>query len=310
MDEDFRRAVSISTNGIWQDGRAFALFARGVAPEAIVEVFRSKWAQLGETEKNAAERLDRANLDIVMGNFQEAERETLAARDIVASDGEALTHSRLALQLMEIYSETSRPKEASRVADDYLKRKDGWIRSHRSEENSISMYWAMFRAKHISREAFLDKRDTWARAHASDATPISALSSYACGVETADEAREALALFPNIKPPLVLMEKDYGIAMLGKLYTLAGRASEAVPLLERTVKSCYALMAPLVHTRATYHLGLALEASGDREGACGAYASVLERWGNARPASVTAAKAREHSRHLRCSAPAAARRAG
>lgn len=310
MDEDFRRAVGISTNGMWQDGRAFALFARGVAPEAIVEVFRSKWAQLSDDEKNAAERLDRANLDIAMGNFQAAERETLAARNIVASDAEASTHSRLALQLMEIYSETNRPREASRVADDYLKRKDVWIRSHRSDEESISMYWTMFRAKSMSREAFLEKRDAWARAHASDARPISALSSYACGVETADEAREALALFPGVEPPPVLWEKDFGLAMLGKLYTLAGRASEAVPMLQRTVKSCYALMAPLVHTRATYHLGLALEATGDRDGACGAYASVLARWGNAKPASVTAAKAREHSRNLRCNAAASARRAG
>jgi serine/threonine protein kinase len=310
MDEDFRRAVSISTNGMWQDGRAFALFARGSAPEAIVEVFRAKWAQLSEDEKKAAERLDRANLDIAMGNFQAAERETLAARAIVASDAEAKTHSRLALQLMEIYSETNRPKEASRVAENYLKLEDAWIRSHRSDEDSISMYWAMFRAKSMSREVFLAKREAWARAHTSDATHMGALSSYACGVETPEEAREALALFPNIKPPMAVSEKNYALAMLGKLYTLAGRATEAAPMLERTVKSCYALMAPILHTRAAYHLGLALEASGDREAACGAYTKVLERWGNAKPPSVTAAKARERSRNLRCSAAAAARRAG
>jgi eukaryotic-like serine/threonine-protein kinase len=310
MDEDFRRAVSISTNGMWQDGRAFALFARGSAPEAIVEVFRSKWAQLSEEEKKAAERLDRANLDIAMGNFQAAERETLAARAIVASDAEANTHSRLALQLMEIYSETNRPKEAGRVAENYLKLEDAWIRSHRSDEDSISMYWAMFRAKSMSRGAFLEKRGSWVQAHASEAMHMGALSSYACGVETAEEAREALALFPNIKPPMAVSEKDYALAMLGKLYTLSGRASEAVPMLERMVKSCYALMAPILHTRAAYHLGLALEASGDREAACGAYAKVLERWGNATPPSVTAAKARERSRSLRCSAAAAARRAG
>jgi serine/threonine protein kinase/tetratricopeptide (TPR) repeat protein len=309
-DEDFRRAVSVSTNGMWQDGRAFALFARGGAPEAVVEVFRSKWAQLSEDEKNAAERLDRANLDIATGNFQAAERETLAARAIVSSDAEANTHSRLALQLMEIYNETNRPREASRVAENYLKLEDAWIRSHRSDEDSISMYWAMFRAKSLSRDAFLEKRGSWVQAHASDPMPIGALSSYACGVETAEEAREALELFPNVKPPMVVSDKDFGLAMLGKLYTLVGRADEAVPMLERTVKSCYALMAPILHTRAAYHLGLALEASGDREAACGAYASVLARWGNAKPASVTAAKARERSRYLRCNAAPAARRAG
>jgi eukaryotic-like serine/threonine-protein kinase len=310
MDEDFRRAVGISANGLWQDGRAFALFASGGSAEAVVEVFRSKWAQLGEDQKAAAESLDRAALAIAMGHFEAAEHDALAAHDIVSSSDEALTHLRVALLLVDIYAETSRPKEAARVAHDYLKRKDAWIRSHRSDEDSISMYWAMFRAKSMSREAFLKKRDAWARAHASDARSISPLSSYAGGVETAEEAREALALFPNIKPPPVIWDKGMGLPMLGKLYTLAGRASEAVPMLERTVKSCYALMAPLVHTRASLHLGQALEASDDRQGACAAYASVLARWGNAKPPSVTATKARDRSRALRCKAATTTLRAG
>jgi serine/threonine-protein kinase len=310
MDEDFRRAVGISANGLWQDGRAFALFARGGSAEAVVEVFRSKWAQLGENEKATAESLDRAALDIAMGHFDAAEHEALAARNSVSSSDEAFTHLGVALLLMDIYIETNRPKEAARVADDYLKRKDAWVRSHRSDEDSISMYWALFRAKSMSREAFLETRDAWARAHASDARPISPLSSYASGVETAEEAREALALFPDIKLPRVISEKDSRLPMIGKLYILAGRASEALPVLERTVKSCYALMAPMVHTRATLHLGQALEASGDQRGACAAYANVLARWSNAKPASVTATKARERSRALRCKAATPTPRAG
>jgi predicted Zn-dependent protease len=281
-----------------------------VAPEAVVEVFRSKWAQLSEEERAAAEHLDRAHLDIAMGTFHAAERETIAARSIVAARAEAGTHSRLALQLMEIYSETNRPKEASRVADDFLKLEDVWIRSARADRDAIMMHWAMYRGKSISRSDFLERRGAWFRAHASSGAQTGAFASYACGVETPDEAREALELFPSVKPPPVFWEKDYALPMFGKLYTLTGRAADAVPLLERTVKSCYALMAPVVHTRATYDLGQALEASGDREGACSAYASVLTRWGNAKPASVTAARARERSRHLRCNAEVSARRAG
>jgi hypothetical protein len=71
-----------------------------------------------------------------------------------------------------------------------------------------------------------------------------------------------------------------------------------------------ALLAPLVHTRATFHLGQALEASGDTAGACSAYASVLGRWGNARPLSVTANKARQRSRGLLCRTAAPPRRDG
>ena len=310
MDEDFRRAVSLSTSGVWQDGRAVALFALGGAPEAIVEVFRHKWAELSTEEKTAAELFDRSNFDIATGNFDAAEREMLSARSLVASNADAVTHSRLAQQLVDIYTETNRPKEAGRIADDYLKRLDVWIRSPMSDRSSMSMYWAMLRAKSMSRETFLEKRDTWAKHHASDVMQTSVLSRYAYGVQTGEEAKEALALFPNLSPPPVLWEKDFGLAMFGKLYMLAGRAAEAVPLLQRTVKSCYALMAPLLHTSATYYLGQALEASGDRAGACSAYGNVLARWGNAKPASVTAAKARDRSRELHCKTETPARRAG
>jgi len=171
------------------------------------------------------------------------------------------------------------------------------------------MYWTLFRAKSMSRESFIEKRDTWARAHASDEAQARVVANYACGVETPEEARDALGLFPNVAPPRVITDRDASLAMFGKLYALAGSLDVAIPLLQRTVKSCYALMMPLVHTRSTYYLGQALEASGDRDGACNAYASVLARWGNAKPPSVTAGKARERARTLRC-ATAPARRAG
>jgi serine/threonine protein kinase len=302
MDDDLRGAVASSTNGMWQEGRAAALFALGVAPEAIVEVLRNKWPHLGEDERKAMELIDRSNLAVAIGNFRDAEQQTLAARDLVASDPEAQTHALLAVQLVEIYLETHRPRDAGKVADDYLKREEVWIRSPLADQQPISMYWAMLRARSMRPEAFVQKRDAWLRQHRSDIRQASVLSSYAYGVETPEEAREALALFPNVAPPRVLMEKDYGMAMLGKLYVLAGRAGDAVPYLQRTVKSCFALLAPFVHTRANYYLGQALEATGDTAGACSAYGNVLTRWGDAKPESVTASKARGRSRELRCAA--------
>ena len=302
MDDDLRRAVASSTNGMWQEGRAAALFALGVAPEAIVEVLRNKWPHLGENERKAMELIDRSNLAVATGNFRDAEKQTLAARDLVASDPEAQTHALLAVQLVEIYMETNRPRDAGKVADDYLKREEVWIRSPLADQQPISMYWAMLRARSMRPETFVQKRDAWIHEHRSDARQARVLSSYAHGVETPEEAREALALFPNVAPPRVLAAKDFSVAMLGKLYVLAGRAEEAVPYLQRTVKSCFALLAPFVHTRANYYLGRALEATGDTAGACAAYGNVLARWGGAKPESVTASKARGRSRELRCAA--------
>jgi serine/threonine protein kinase len=311
MEENFRRAVTSSTNGMWQQGRAAALFALGAAPEAIVEVLRNRWPQLGESEKAGLELMDRSNLGVAIGNFDDAEKQALAAKNLAVSDPEARTHALLAAQLVDLYTETNRPREAGKIADDYLKRKDVWIRSPASDLQPISMYWAMLRAKTMTRETFIQKRDDWLRDRRTDPKQSSVLASYACGVETPEEAREALALFPDAPPPPVLMEKDFVLPMYGKLYVLAGRAEEATPILQRTVQSCYALLAPFIHTRSSYYLGRALEATGNTAGACSAYATVLARWGSAKPESVTAEKARERSRQLRCASNATgASRAG
>ena len=47
-------------------------------------------------------------------------------------------------------------------------------------------------------------------------------------------------------------------------------------------------------------LGETLEHRGDKAGACAEYARVLQRWGHAKPKSVTANAAREHARSLGC----------
>jgi tetratricopeptide (TPR) repeat protein len=100
MEDDLRRAVASSTSGVWQDGRATALFALGRPPEAVLEVYRNKWAQLPEADRAVSELLDRSNLNVAIGHFKEAEEQIHAARHLVASDSEAFIHARLALQLV------------------------------------------------------------------------------------------------------------------------------------------------------------------------------------------------------------------
>jgi serine/threonine-protein kinase len=52
------------------------------------------------------------------------------------------------------------------------------------------------------------------------------------------------------------------------------------------------------HTRALAWLGHARAAKHDTAGACAAYRVVLERWGNAKPRSVTADDVRKRARAL------------
>jgi hypothetical protein len=53
-----------------------------------------------------------------------------------------------------------------------------------------------------------------------------------------------------------------------------------------------------VHTH--LYLGELDEQSGDKPSACAHYAKVLDRWGHAKPRSVTADEARAHATKLGC----------
>jgi serine/threonine-protein kinase len=81
---------------------------------------------------------------------------------------------------------------------------------------------------------------------------------------------------------------------------LAGRTDDAVPFLERAVATCLVLDDPVGHTRAWAALARVRDARGDTQGACAAFRVVLDRWGSARPRSVTADAARSRLRALSC----------
>jgi serine/threonine-protein kinase len=124
---------------------------------------------------------------------------------------------------------------------------------------------------------------------------------YALPVETAAEADAALAIAPTPLPRLHSNQfHREGLEANGRTLLLAGRTSEAVASLRLAASACSALQVPLEHTRASFHLGQALEATGDVAGACAAYRVVLDRWATARPRSVTSERAKERAKALAC----------
>jgi len=166
----------------------------------------------------------------------------------------------------------------------------------------------MLRGGKVSRESFAHQRDEWIASQQQARGSMkgaAALGIYALGLQTPDEAREALRLFPQVVPPPVTSFKDPPAmaAAFGRLYLLTGQPRQALPYLQQTVKACDTLRSPIEHTRSAWLLGQALEATGDTAGACTAYAQVLRRWGDASPPSLTAARAHERSRALRCAVP-------
>ena len=105
---------------------------------------------------------------------------------------------------------------------------------------------------------------------------------------------------------------DAWVVGFGHLLALAGRTDDAVPLLERMTRSCEVvgpdvsladLGASLTYLKAQGFLGEALEAKGDRTGACQAYGVIQARWKDPRPRSVTWEKATARARVLGCPAP-------
>jgi eukaryotic-like serine/threonine-protein kinase len=305
MEADFRAAHASSRSLLWQDGRAAALFALGRPPEASLEVYANKWSRLPDAVRAVTELIDRSDLNLALGEFAEAERQSLAARRLMASGVDAQMQGRIALQLVRLYTETSRLKEAGSVADDYLKRKAGWVGSAVDEDPSVAMYWALLRANLLSRASFVEKRDAWLR----DIAPATrgklrsrALAQYVTGVETEAEAREALSLFPDLEPP-ALEASRFETAQIGFLYLRTARPLVALPYLEKAARSCAALSAPIEYVRASDYLGQAEEATGDIKAACAAYGNVLARWGHATLPSRTARHARARSIALGCKQP-------
>ena len=310
MEASFRRAVASSKLGIWDDGRAAALFALGRPPETVAEVFRQKWSRLPAGSRPLMQLYDQTRLDMATGRFDLAEQRLLDAGRLLEAVSDAELHGQQSLGLVYLYTETDRPRKAAQVADRYLKRKDVWIGASEHDAVTINMLWALLHGRAIDAATFRERRDEWLRQHEERAKgrpkwPGWPLAVYAAGIETEAEARQALEEFPaELEKPAAELARHKRTrvsgAVIGKLLVLAGREAEAIPYLRRVVDACDALDMPIVHTDSAFHLGLALESTGDQRGACAAHKIVLDRWDNARPTSRTATRARARYRAMRC----------
>ena len=124
---------------------------------------------------------------------------------------------------------------------------------------------------------------------------------YAETVDSAEEARDALAKLDTLGPvPPLLPTFANNELYVGRTLVLAGRAAEGIPHLEKAARHCGRLGDAFAHPQAELELGVAREATGDAERACDAYRAVVAQWGNAKPRSVTATRARARLRALDC----------
>jgi serine/threonine-protein kinase len=116
---------------------------------------------------------------------------------------------------------------------------------------------------------------------------------YAGDIEDEGDAADALAALTKaggVDPKF--SNNPFFSQGLGAMYAFAGHGAEAIPYLEKAGASCYQLDEVMDLTHDSYALGVAREQTGDLPGARAAYQRVLDRWGGAKPRSVTADKAR------------------
>jgi serine/threonine-protein kinase len=289
---------------------AKALFAEKHPLETVRTALEQKWARLEAARRPKLEAIDRALLDVVSGDFASAEKRALDLEAQLAAEPGALAHAQTHLLLMQIYDETGRPKDARRIAESYLARRDAWATPHRVDDRAIwedpvpAMLGTLAHTGGLTPDELEAKREAWLgawRAKTSEAyVNYLWIYAYALPTGTAAEAKNALDALSKFSPLPAFTPMSVASAHVGNVFLQAGRFEEAIVPLGRAVASCIALQEPASHTRASLRLGIAREALGQTEGACAAYRLVLDRWGHARPRSISADEARRRAAALGC----------
>ena len=307
MDDELRRALSNNPKAFpdTYNRRVLSLQSLGRPPEVILEVLSQKWSHVPNDRRRAIELADRAELELGLGDFPQAEEHLKELGEAVRSDAIVSGHARYAGALTTLYLETGRSKKASAIADDYLKRVDAWAGAS-AVGTTMRLLRVMLHTGNLAKPAFQTRRDEWLQRYQkidSSEKTMPWLLAYAFNLETREEAEEALTALdalPAGMRPTPMRNKEEGSLELGKMYVLLGRTDDALPFLRQRASSC---LSNLNRVLVSDVLGQALEQKGDIQGACSAYATVIDRFGKAKPRSLTAERAKARSRALGCAAP-------
>jgi serine/threonine protein kinase/tetratricopeptide (TPR) repeat protein len=310
MESTARRQFAVGGSADTFHTLASALAAQGRPPATVREALRQGWAAAPAAGATQTELRQTISADLFAGEFEAAERNARQLLRAVELSQREDDHAWVALRLAQVLTETGRVQEAGRVAESFLSRRDAWEPDPRVDDFAVGadatplLLAALRGAGKISRETFVSRRDQWAREWERRIAPPFRnyiwLHGYAATVSTLEDARDALSALTRYEPIPPYRIETLADAGVGFTYFLAGHTDEALNWLEQATRSCRALTFPVEYIRAHYWLGQAREARGDKPAACVAYQKVLERWGEAKPRSVTTDKSRERLQALGC----------
>jgi serine/threonine-protein kinase len=303
VESTVRRLLTIAPDFEAQRLLANALAAQGKPLASVEEALR---ASEGSPFPGRGARFDRALVAVLRGDFPAAQQELAGEAASVEKSRDEASHAVLAALQVEVLAESGQLEEARRIAEDFLSRRDAW------DPEQMATSWAIDRdptgilvrvlrragamSERQARATLDARRDYWKVQRRYRESPWPLYARSADDRPSAEWAVERMGKeIHSHFNPLVALSAQSGIAL-----GLAGQAEQALPYLEKAVRSCDLLSHPFDHLRARLVLGQVREQKGDIPGACAAYQDVIARWGNARPRSVTADAARARTAALGC----------
>lgn len=289
-------------------GRAQALLQAGAPVAAVGETLRLARSFGGkETEDE-----DRALLAIWDGDFVTAGSLARARIDALTGELRLTPHLDAAFELAEVLTETGDMAGAGAVATDALQRRAAWVPEpflvYPGMDREMALYAAQRDAGQIDDDALAAARSEWVaarRAESGTRNPREIwLGAWEATVRSEADARAAIAALPEHGLTVDYLQvpdlDPRSQRWKGSISRLAGSPEGALPVLDNAAGACWVLFAPAAVVQAHLERGLAQEAIGQKDAACVDYAWVIDRWGGAKPRSVTADAARAGVARLGC----------
>lgn len=309
LELDARQMVAIDPTGAQGYGYlSTALASKGAPVEALQQLASKAEAVAGAGRARRLALQDAASIAVYAGDFISAEASLIALQAEQASLTDESRHTAME-QLILLYGEEGEAAKAANVGEELLRQLPAWNPDSVTRGRGCALA-ALHRGARLPDSRANATRDGWLSAWKVSGSLVNTVwvPLYAACADTPAEAREALAALPAYSPLATHATHPSEAGSEGRVYALAGEGDRATPLLQAAVRWCGDVprtSEPLPidwlvdGARDRFLLGQALEAS-DHEASCAQYTSVLARWSNAKPRSVTAEKARARSRALGC----------
>ncbi|WP_394832261.1 protein kinase [Pendulispora rubella] len=307
---EVRRLIAlVPTNSQAYGMLANALSIQDAPLESIKATLQQEYNTDSSSYREGVFAIHMAKLAVLVGDFITAEK--LASKGLArleAYESPSLTLEHLALLgfKADVLLEMGNNAAAAEVAQRFFLRKDALTDGFWMDSGEPFLLGVLFRQGRMSRSEWRTSTEAWKKRAGTNFTrhqmwafqwgPVSNNPELAAEAWAERPPSGANTLLPGQSP-------DYRTSAKlteGRIALAVGDTAQAAASLGLASSHCDPLYSALDNTRAHYWLGRTREALGDVDKACDAYRVVLARWGNAKPASVTAKDAKQRSRALAC----------